>query len=74
MTTINQVLTTKGFNLFNINEVKQPVDKNNKALKSWNKLTHQELTNQHDYSSLLWGMRMGVQANQRLIMCLDFKY
>jgi len=72
MTEYIENLVAQNFNIFNINSSKLPIDRNGVGLGKWQLLTYEELCQNHNYSSNLWGMPMGRHSNGRYIMSLDF--
>jgi hypothetical protein len=71
MSSINYFIEND-FNVFNINDTKQPVNKKGVQMFGWQKKTSFQLQQEHNLSSKLWGMKMGLQCNDRVIMSLDF--
>lgn len=65
-------LIEQGFTLFNVNEKKLPTNKRGVGLPKWQTLTADEAKQEHNYQSLLWGLRMGTHANGRRLLSLDF--
>jgi hypothetical protein len=60
------------YNVFNIDDVKQPINKKGVKMFGWQSKTAIQLKQEHNLSSNLWGMKMGQQSNDRIIMSLDF--
>ena len=71
MSSINYFITND-FNVFNINDVKAPINKKGVKMYGWEKKTATQLKKEHNLESKLWGMKMGVQCNGKYIMSLDF--
>ena len=67
-----QSLVSQKFSIFNVSEKKAPVNKSGFGMSKWQDLTFEELTNEHNYNSSLWGMKMGIHENGRRILSLDF--
>lgn len=75
MTTNNQFiqsLLSKKFSFFNVGIDKAPINGKGKKMGKWISMTFDELVKQHDYKNNLWGMKMGLHENGRMIMSLDF--
>ena len=67
-----QLLVSKKFSIFNVGIDKAPVNVKGKKMGKWITMSYDELVKQHNYDSNLWGMKMGFQENNRMIMSLDF--
>lgn len=69
-------LIKENYALFNIGAsgkyAKAPINKQGNPMDKWENKTCQELKEEHNYNSLFWGMRMGIQENGKRIMSLDF--
>jgi hypothetical protein len=63
---IKKLIESK-FNLFNVNLLKCPVDKNGNQMRDWINKTYDELIKEHNYNSKLWGINLGVHLNGRYI-------
>ena len=71
MEIIKQLIKDK-FLLFNVSVEKIPLNKNSKPLDDWNNKSYDELLKEHNYNSTRWGLLLGLQANGKRIMSLDF--
>lgn len=60
------------FDIFNVNQIKEPINKNNTKMKGWQSKTYDELKIHHNLTSTQWGLRMGTQTNGKCILSLDF--
>ena len=73
--TIKKLVKDK-YDLFNVNDKKEPVIYNDivnyTMLSEWGKKSYAELVSNHNYKIKQWGLRLGVQSNQRRILSLDF--
>lgn len=67
-----QSLLSKKFSFFNVGIDKAPINAKGKKMGKWITMTFDELVKQHNYDSNLWGMKMGMHENGRMIMSLDF--
>ena len=67
-----KMLVSKKFSIFNVGIDKAPINAKGKKMGKWISMTYNELVKQHNYDCNLWGMKMGVQENNRMIMSLDF--
>jgi len=67
-----QSILSKKFSFFNVGIDKAPVNGKGKKMGKWITMTFDELVKQHNYNSNLWGMKMGLHENGRMIMSLDF--
>jgi hypothetical protein len=67
-----QTLVSNKFSIFNVGIDKAPVNGKGKKMSKWITMTYDELVKQHNYDNNLWGMKMGLQENNRMIMSLDF--
>lgn len=67
-----KTLVKEEFNIFNVDITKCPVMKNGAKMTDWINKTYDELVQQHNYNSNLWGMKLGQQHNKRFILSLDF--
>ena len=69
-------LVNQKFTLFNVGSsgkyYKRPICKTGDGLLAWESVSCSTSIKQHDYTSRLWGMRMGLHENGRRIMSLDF--
>lgn len=69
-------LIKENYALFNIGAsgkyAKAPINKQGTPMSEWETKTCEELKLEHNYNSLFWGMRMGLQENGKRIMSLDF--
>ena len=67
-----QSLVSNKFSIFNVGIDKAPINGKGRKMGKWISMTYDELVKQHNYDCNLWGMKMGVQENNRMIMSLDF--
>lgn len=67
-----QSLVSNKFSIFNVGLDKAPINGKGRKMSKWISMTYDELVKQHNYDCNLWGMKMGVQENDRMIMSLDF--
>eukprot|EP00606_Chrysophyceae_sp_TOSAG23-5_P000823 GSChrysophyteH2.ASY1.ANO1.829.1 assembled CDS len=65
-------LVESKFKVYNVNANKEPINKAGFNMANWQNKSYDELINQHNYNSKLWGMKLGEQPNGRYIMSLDF--
>ena len=72
MTTIIKSLANENYSIFNVDSNKAPVDKCGIRMNKWIDMKCEELRKQHNYNSLLWGMKMGEHENGKCILSLDF--
>ena len=68
---INQIVNER-YDVFNVNEKKQPINRNGFGLKNWETLPYDVLVKHHNYKSNKWGIRLGQQTNGKHILSLDF--
>lgn len=71
-TQIIKTLVSNKFSVFNVGIDKAPVNAKGKKMGKWISMPFEELVKQHNYDSNLWGMKMGLHENSRMIMSLDF--
>jgi phage/plasmid-associated DNA primase len=69
---IIKFLAEQNFSIFNVDSKKAPVNGMGQRMSDWNSMSCDELKKNHNYSSLLWGMKMGEQENGKHILSLDF--
>ena len=67
-----KAIVQKGFSLVNVSADKKPCGKGGLPLKEWNIKTYAELKAEHNYKSLLWGIKLGQHENERRLLCFDF--
>lgn len=76
MTDIIRKIIKDKYDLFNVNEKKEPViysdNSNYTMLCQWGIKSYAELVSNHNYKIKQWGLRLGLQSNQRRILSLDF--
>jgi len=65
-------LVDERFFLFNVNDKKAPINKKGHAMPKWIELSFEQLCQEHNWNSLLWGMKMGKHENGRFILSIDF--
>jgi len=68
---IKQIVNER-YDVFNVNEGKQPINRNGFGLKNWETLPYDVLVKHHDYKCNRWGIRLGQQTNGKHILSLDF--
>jgi hypothetical protein len=69
---IIQSLITEKFSVFNVGEDKKPVNSSGYGLNDWEKLSYDELCNNHNLRVERWGLKLGEHENGRRIMSFDF--
>ena len=67
-----KTIVSKKFSIFNVGIDKAPVNRKGKKMGKWISMSFDDLVKQHNYNHNLWGMKMGVHENGRMIMSLDF--
>ena len=71
-----KLLIKENYALFNIGAsgkyAKAPINKKATPMTDWEKMTCEQLKQEHNYNSLFWGMRMGLQENGKRVLSLDF--
>ena len=56
-------LVENRYDIFNVDEKKVPMTKNGGKMAKWQLKTFDELVANHNYTSQLWGLRLGEQTN-----------
>ena len=72
MTQFIKNLVSKKYSVFNVNNEKAPCTSQGIRMNNWIGKSFDELCQEHNYESKLWGMKMGLQENDKSIMSLDF--
>ena len=65
-------LVFKNYTILNVDENKKPIQGNKKGLYNWLNLTHDEIFETLDLSQSGFGLRLGLQGNNKKILSLDF--
>lgn len=69
---IVRTLVSQRFSLFNLDTEKRPANKRGHKMGCWQRMTYDQLVEQHNYDVPRWGMRMGLHENGRYTLTLDF--
>lgn len=67
-----KMLVSNKFSIFNVGIDKAPINSKGRKMGKWISMSYDELVKEHNYDCNLWGMKMGLQENNRMIMSLDF--
>ena len=70
-TMITRLLNDK-YDIFNVNEKKAPINRQGKTMLGWNSRNGNELRKEVNLKNSRYGMRMGLQTNNKTILSLDF--
>lgn len=65
-------LVAQKYSLWNVGINKAPCTKYGRGMIGWIDKSYDDLVKEHNYESLLWGMKMGLHENGKRTLSLDF--